>query len=66
MEADASATALMVLGPDLGMAWVEERPWLDALLLLRRGDEIVERRASSRWARWGRRRTNSRILALSS
>jgi thiamine biosynthesis lipoprotein len=52
MEADAAATALMVLGPDRGMAWVEERPWLDALLLLRRGDKIVERRASSRWARW--------------
>jgi thiamine biosynthesis lipoprotein len=53
MEADAAATALMVLGPDLGMAWVEKRPWLDALLLLRRGDRIVERRASSRWGRWG-------------
>jgi thiamine biosynthesis lipoprotein len=52
MEADAAATALMVLGPELGMAWVEERPWLDALLLLRRGDRVVERRASSRWARW--------------
>jgi len=52
MEADAAATALMVLGPDSGMAWVERRPWLDALLLLRRGDRIVERRASSRWARW--------------
>jgi len=52
MEADAAATALMVLGPELGMAWVEARPWLDALLLLRRGDRIVERRASSRWARW--------------
>jgi thiamine biosynthesis lipoprotein len=52
MEADAAATALMVLGPDSGIAWVEQRPWLDALLLLRRGDEIVERRASSRWARW--------------
>jgi thiamine biosynthesis lipoprotein len=52
MEADAAATALMVLGPELGMAWVEQRPWLDALLLLRSGDRIVERRASSRWARW--------------
>ena len=52
MEADAAATALMVLGPDLGMAWVEQRPWLDALLLLRRGDRIVERGASSSWARW--------------
>jgi thiamine biosynthesis lipoprotein len=52
MEADAVATALMVLGPDAGMAWLEERPWLDAMLLLRRGDRIVERRASPRWARW--------------
>lgn len=52
MEADAAATALMVLGPDLGMAWVEQRPWLDALLLMRRGERIVERRASPGWARW--------------
>lgn len=52
MEADAVATALMVLGPREGLAWVEERPWLEALLLLREGDRIVERRASSGWPRW--------------
>jgi thiamine biosynthesis lipoprotein len=52
MEADAVATALMVLGPEEGLAWVEERPWLEALLLLRAGDRIVERRASSGWERW--------------
>ena len=52
MEADAVATALMVLGPDAALAFVEDRPWLEALLLVREGDRIVERRASSRWARW--------------
>ncbi|HEY5657457.1 MAG TPA: FAD:protein FMN transferase [Myxococcota bacterium] len=52
MEADAVATALMVMGPDAGIAWVEERPWLEALLLVRDGDRIAERRASSGWARW--------------
>jgi thiamine biosynthesis lipoprotein len=52
MEADAVATALMVLGPDAALAWVEERPWLAALLLIREGDAIVERRASSRWKSW--------------
>jgi thiamine biosynthesis lipoprotein len=52
MEADAVATALMVLGPDAALTWVEERPWLDALLLVRSGDRIVERRASSGWSRW--------------
>jgi len=49
MEADAVATALMVLGPDAGLAWVEERPWIEALLLIRDGDRIAERRASSGW-----------------
>ena len=52
MEADAVATALMVLGPDAGLAWVEERPWLEALVLVREGDRIVARRASSGWAHW--------------
>jgi thiamine biosynthesis lipoprotein len=50
MEADAVATALMVLGADAALAWVEARPWLEALLLIREGDRIVERRASSGWA----------------
>jgi len=52
MEADAVATALMVLGTDEALTWVEARPWLDALLLVRSGDRIVERRASSGWSRW--------------
>ena len=52
MEADAVATALMVLEPDAALAWVEERPWLAALLLIRAGDAIVERRASSSWQSW--------------
>ena len=43
MEADAVATALMVLSPEQGLAFVEERPWLEALLLLREEDRIVER-----------------------
>jgi thiamine biosynthesis lipoprotein len=51
MEADAVATALMVLGAEAGLAWVEERPWLEALLLIRERDRIVERRGSSGWSR---------------
>ncbi len=52
MEADAVATALMVLGPDEGLAWVEERPWLEVLLLVREGEEGFEERASTGFARW--------------
>jgi thiamine biosynthesis lipoprotein len=49
---DPRRTALMVLGPDEALAWVEQRPWLAALLLIREGDVIVERRASSSWKVW--------------
>jgi thiamine biosynthesis lipoprotein len=52
MEADAVATALMVLGPAEGLAWVEERPWLEVLLLVREGEEGFEERASRGWSRW--------------
>ena len=52
MEADAVATALMVLGPDEGLAWVEERPWLEVLLLVREGDDGIERRASTGFEHW--------------
>lgn len=51
MEADAVATALMVMGPDKGMAWIEARPWLEAMLLLRDGDTVSQRRESSGWQR---------------
>lgn len=53
MEADAVATALMVLGPDEGMDWIEARPWLEAALLVRGDDgRIAGRRASSGWSHW--------------
>jgi thiamine biosynthesis lipoprotein len=52
MEADAVATALMVLGPDQGLAWVEDRPWLETLLMVRVGEGAIEERASSGWDRW--------------
>lgn len=52
MEADAVATALMVLGPEEGLAWVEDRPWLEALLMVREGERVIEKRASSGWDRW--------------
>ncbi len=52
MEADAVATALMVLGPEAGLDWVEERPWLEALLLVREGDGELKRVSSSGWSRW--------------
>jgi thiamine biosynthesis lipoprotein len=52
MEADAVATALMVLGPEEGLAWVEDRPWLETLLMIREGGRISEKRASSGWDRW--------------
>jgi len=52
MEADAVATALMVLGPEEGLAWVEDRPWLEALLMVREGEGVIEKRASSGWDRW--------------
>jgi thiamine biosynthesis lipoprotein len=51
-EADAVATALIVLGADAALRFVEERPWLDALLLVRRPDRALERRASAGWSRW--------------
>jgi thiamine biosynthesis lipoprotein ApbE len=52
MEADAVATALMVLGPEEGLAWVEDRPWLETLLMVREGPRVSEKRASSGWDRW--------------
>jgi thiamine biosynthesis lipoprotein len=48
-EADGVATALMVLGPQKALAWVEERPWLEALLAIREEDGSVEWLSSSGW-----------------
>ena len=43
---------LMVLGPEEGLAWVEDRPWLEALLMVREGERVIEKRVSSGWDRW--------------
>ncbi len=51
LEADAVATALVVMGAGEALAYVEERPWLEALLMIRRpGEEQVSsKRASPGW-----------------
>jgi thiamine biosynthesis lipoprotein len=51
MEADAVATALMVLAPEEGLAWVEDRVWLEALLMVRDAEGRLEKRSSSGWER---------------
>ena len=48
-EADAVATALMVLGVEAGLAWVEARPWLEAGFIVRDGETLVGWRVSSGW-----------------
>jgi thiamine biosynthesis lipoprotein len=42
MQADAVGTVMMVLGPEQGMAWAEQRK-LAVLLIVRDGDALVER-----------------------
>jgi len=45
--ADAAATALLVLGPERGLAWAEGTPGLEALLIVRdEAGRLVERRTS--------------------
>lgn len=46
MQADATGTAIMVLGPEEGMAWAERRG-LAVLLIVREGDGFVERMSSA-------------------
>lgn len=46
MQADAVGTAIMVLGPEQGMAWAERRG-LAVRLLVRMGDGMVERVSSA-------------------
>jgi thiamine biosynthesis lipoprotein len=46
-DADAMATALFVMGPDEGIAWIEKRPEAEAMFLVRTGTgEIIERFSS--------------------
>jgi FAD:protein FMN transferase len=45
MTADAYATALMVLGPDEGLAIIDARPGLEALLLVRSTKGFEQRRS---------------------
>jgi len=45
ISADAYATALMVMGPEKGLAWAEENQ-IAALLMIRTGEEITVRRTS--------------------
>jgi thiamine biosynthesis lipoprotein len=47
MTADAYATALMVLGPDEGLAIIDARPGLEALLLVRGAKGFEQRRSRS-------------------
>ncbi|OGQ26107.1 MAG: hypothetical protein A3I75_07315 [Deltaproteobacteria bacterium RIFCSPLOWO2_02_FULL_50_16] len=37
LEADALATALMVMGAEKGLAWVEKQPGIEALFLVKKG-----------------------------
>jgi thiamine biosynthesis lipoprotein len=47
MDADGTATALFVMGADEGLNWVEQRPDVEAMFLLRSADgEIFEKFSS--------------------
>lgn len=47
MDADGMATALFVMGADAGLAWIEERPEVEALFLLNDKDgKIIEKFSS--------------------
>lgn len=50
-EADAYATALMVLGPDAGRRWADARG-LPACFVLRRGPGRAERLCTAAWQAW--------------
>ena len=45
-DADAIATALSVMGPDAGLAWVESMPGVEAMLVLGEPEHEVLRRSS--------------------
>ncbi len=46
MDADGMATALFVMGAEEGLAWVEQRPEVEAMFLLRGDSEIFEKFSS--------------------
>jgi len=47
MEADGMATALFVMGSDEGLAWVEDRPEVEAMFLVRGADDEIFEKFSS-------------------
>ncbi len=49
--ADAMATALMVMGPEKGLKWVEEQKGIEAMLIMRRGKnyKVIESSGFSRY-----------------
>jgi thiamine biosynthesis lipoprotein len=49
MLADGLATAVMVMGPEAGLALVEDRPGVEALILVERQGGFLEEHASSGW-----------------
>ncbi len=47
MDADGMATALFVMGAEEGLTWVEQRPGVEAMFLLRGGDSEIFEKFSS-------------------
>ena len=43
MAADAIATAVVAMGVEKGLSWIESRPDVEALVILRDGDAFIER-----------------------
>ncbi len=46
-DADAAATSLFVMGPDEGLAWIEKRPDMEAMFLVRAEDGSIIEKFSS-------------------
>ena len=42
MEADAIATALMVMGPEKGIRWIESRDGFETMMILREKEQFKE------------------------
>ena len=51
-DADALASAVSVLGPDRGMALVENTPETEAMIVTQRKDDLVTRQSSG-FGKWG-------------